>query len=102
MASNCFNLWKVYENSKGQKKWVNEGRAPDGVCPNCPQSNFPAAGTWDGWSAYCQDGAIHKRVADGQGGKLPGPVLIAAGTPKAIDACIDDTYIGTGPISNYF
>ena len=102
MASNCYNLWRVYENSKGQKKWINEGRAPDGECPDCPQSNYPAAGTWNGVSAYCQDGAIHKWVADGNGGKMPGPVLIAATDQRAIDACIGSVYVGKGNISNYF
>lgn len=102
MASECFNLWAKLRNSKGQEKWVNQGRAPDGVCPTCPQSNFPAAGTWNGWSARCQDGSIYKIVADGNGGKVPGPVLIPSTDPRAQSACLDDTYIGEGLISNYF
>lgn len=102
MASDCFNVWRVYENSKGQRKWINEGRAPDGACPDCPESNYPAEGTWDGWSARCQNGAIHKIVADGNGGKVPGPVLIPITDQRAKDACNLNTYIGNGPITNYF
>lgn len=102
MASDCFNVWRVHENSKGQKKWINEGRAPDGECPDCPQSNYPVAGTWNGWQAACQDGAIYKRVANGTGGTTLGPVLIPSTDQRAIDACNGSVYIGEGPISNYF
>jgi hypothetical protein len=81
---------------------VNEGRAPDGACPDCPQAQYPAAGTWNGYTAGCQNGSIVKFVADGSGGLMPGDVIQASGTPKAIAACNNSWYIGTGPISNYF
>lgn len=102
MASNCYNLWVVYENSKGQKKWVNEGPAPDGECPSCPEAVYPVAGTWNGFSAACQNGSIVKSVADGTGGKMPGDVIAAVGTPKATQACYNSLFIGTGRLSDYF
>lgn len=102
MASTCYNLWVVYENSKGQKKWVNEGAAPDGDCPSCPEAVYPAEGTWNGYSAACQNGSIVKMVADGAGGLEPGAVIQAVGTPKATSACYNSQYIGDGTISNYF
>lgn len=104
MASNCYNIWVKAVNSKGLTKWINKGPAPDGACPSCPTSNFPAAGTWNGYSAACQGGAIVKYVADGSGGIMPGGVIHAAGTPQAKQACsqLSDNYIGTGPITNYF
>jgi len=102
MASNCYDLWRVHQNSKGQKKWINEGRAPDGECPDCPQSQYPAAGTWNGYSARCQNGSIYKVVANGTGGSITGDIIVASTHPRAIAACNGSTYQGTGPISNYF
>lgn len=102
MPSTCYNQWVVYENSKGHKKWVNEGPAPDGECPSCPEPQYPAAGVWNGYSAACQNGSIVKMVADGTGGKMPGDVIVAVGTPVASQACYNSLYIGTGPITNYF
>jgi len=105
MASACYNVWVVYQNSKGLKKWVNEGPAPDGACPSCPQMNHPAAGTWNGYSAACTSGAIIKMLNDGNGNLAIGPVIVPAGTPRAIAACTQtggDYFIGEGSLSNYF
>lgn len=102
MASDCFNLWRVHENSKGQKKWINEGRAPDGACPSCPESNFPTSGSWDGVSAKCDNGKIVKLVADGMGGRVVGDILVPFLSPRAQIACNGDLYTGEGPITNYF
>lgn len=102
MSSTCYNQWRVYTNGKGVKKWVNEGAAPEGACPSCPDMGYPAEGTWDGSHASCTGGAIVKRVADGAGGTKIGPVIAALGSPKATAACNGDYYQGTGPITNYF
>lgn len=100
--STCYNLWVVQVNTKGQRRWINKGPAPEGDCPNCPQAQYPAAGVWNGSSAACQNGAIVKMVADGSGGLMPGDVIQAVGSPKAIQACNNNSYIGSGPITNYF
>ena len=88
------------------EKWVNEGPAPDGACPSCPDMGYPAAGTWDGVTARCQNGDIVKVRADGMGGWLPSTevsdIIHAKGTPQATQACNENLYIGTGPITNYF
>lgn len=103
MPSACYELWRVYENSKGQKVWRNEGAAPDGDCPSCPQQNYPSDGTWNGYSAACQNGSIVKMVANGTGGLRPGDVIQQAGESlKAAAACNGSNYRGLGPISNYF
>lgn len=103
MASACYNRWRVYQNSKGQRKWVNEGAAPDGGCPSCPSPSYPAEGTWDGYSAKCNNGRIVKMVADGTGGLKIGDVIANVGSAKAISACFGNSYIGGSfPISNYF
>lgn len=103
MASTCFNRWVKYKDSKGNQKWVNEGPAPDGACPSCSQSQYPTAGTWNGYSAACQNGNIVKMVADGSGGMVSGDVIRAVGTPQATQACNGSQYIGLpGPISQYF
>jgi len=98
----CYNLWRKYVSSKGVKKWVNEGAAPEGACPSCPEQAFPAAGTWDGSMASCSQGAIKKYVSDGNGNFIIGAVIVQYNDPKAIAACNGDYYIGTGPITNYF
>lgn len=102
MASTCYNLWRVYQNSKGQKKWVNEGPAPDGGCPSCPQSNYPPDGTWNGYSAACENGAIVKMVADGNGNRRTGDVIKPLGSPAATAACNGSYFIGTGYLTDYF
>jgi len=102
MASACYNRWVKVENSKGMQKWRNEGPAPDGVCPSCPNTGYPADGVWNGYTAACENGAIIKKVADGTGGVRSGDVIHAAGTTQATQACNGSYYIGTGPISQYF
>lgn len=101
MASTCYDQWRVKQNSKGQRKWVNEGRAPDGACPSCPEPQYPADGTWNG-SAACQNGAIVKMVADGNGGRRTGEVIKPAGSPQATAACYESYFIGRGYITDYF
>lgn len=102
MASACFNVWRLYQNGKGQKKWVNEGPAPDGVCPSCPNMQYPEAGKWNGYSASCQNGAIVRMVADGAGGLKPGAVIQPATSDRAKQACVGNLYIAGGRITDYF
>lgn len=102
MASTCYYQWVQQVNSKGQRKWINKGLAPDGACPACPTPSYPPAGTWNGFSAACQNGNIVKMVANGTGGLMPGDVIQAVGSPQAVAACDNNRYIGTGPLSNYF
>ncbi len=98
----CFNKWVVYQNSKGHKKWVNEGPAPDGVCPDCPDMVYPENGRWDGFSARCLNGAIVQMVSDGSGGLRAGAVIKAATSLAGAQACLGNNYVAIGPISNYF
>ncbi len=103
MPSACYNLWRVYQNSKGHRKWVNEGAAPDCGCPSCPTPNYPPVDSWDGFSAKCNNGRIVKMVADGTGGLKVGPVIHNIGTKQAISACAGNAYIGGSfPIQDYF
>lgn len=102
MASTCYNRWVVYQNSKGLKKWVNEGPAPDNVCPSCADMQYEPAGKWNGFSAACQNGDIVRMVSDGKGGLMPGAVILARTTAKAQQACRDSLFIGSGSLSSYF
>lgn len=97
MASACYFLWKEYVDQKGNKKWVNEGAAPDGVCPSCPEMNFCPDGFWDGVQAACDNGNIVKVVCNGAGGLRNGSVLVSNST-----ACNGSFFTGTGSIENYF
>lgn len=103
-VSACYNRWVLHKNSKGLTKWINEGPAPEGSCPSCPDMQHPVYGTWDGKSAACIGGNIRKYVADGNGGQVIGGIIHAAGTAAALQACgtLGNSFIGTGDISNYF
>lgn len=98
MASNCYNLWVEKQNTKGQRKWVNEGPAPDGECPSCPEPQYPVAGTWNGHSAGCHNGDIVKFVADGNGGLMQSNEVLVEDS----GACSGSTFLGPGRISDYF
>ena len=102
MPSACYHQWRKYTNSKGLSKWVDEGAAPDGACPSCPDMGYPANNSWDGVTASCSGGAIVRMLANGTGGYKTGPALVTADKAGAKAACNGDYYIGTGPITNYF
>jgi len=98
MASNCYNLWVEKQNTKGQKKWVNTGPASDGTCADCPEPQYPAAGTWNGYSAGCKDGDIVKFVADGSGGLMESNEILVEDS----SVCSGSQFLGPGRISDYF
>lgn len=97
MASPCYNLWEEVANQKGDRKWINKGQAPDGVCPSCPEMQFCPDGFWDGVQAICINGSIVKRVCNGAGGLRNGPVLM-----NNSPACNGDFFVGSGSLHNYF